>query len=295
MSMPPRGGITIGVVALITAVVVVSQLATGAPPAVPTLHRNENSAGILPVDLLRQPIPDTTPNAEQLRRGQYLTAAGDCMSCHLRDGGEPLAGGLGLNTPFGVIYTPNITSDKETGIGNWTADQFYQAMHKGIDDEGSNLYPAFPYPWFTLVNREDDDAILAFLKTTPAVKYTPPGNHLIFPLGNRFMVKGWNLLYLNSNEFKADPSQSPEWNRGAYLVNGLGHCGGCHTPKNSLGADKSGRAFQSGTLDNWVAPDLTANDRTGLGAWSIDDVTEYLATGRNAHAGAGGAMADVIT
>jgi mono/diheme cytochrome c family protein len=295
MSTLPRVGITIGVLVLIAALLVVSRLAAGSPPAVPTLHRNENSAGILPVDLLKQPIPDTTPNAEQLRRGQYLTVAGDCMSCHVRDGGEPLAGGLGLNTPFGVIYTPNITSDKETGIGNWTADQFYQAMHKGIDDEGSNLYPAFPYPWFTLVSREDDDAILAFLKTTPAVKYTPPGNNLVFPLGNRFLVKGWNLLYLNSNAFKADPSQSPEWNRGAYLVDGLGHCGGCHTPKSALGADKSGRAFQGGTLDNWVAPDLTANDRTGLGAWSIDDVTEYLASGRNAHAGAGGAMADVIT
>jgi mono/diheme cytochrome c family protein len=295
MSTLPRVGITVGILALVVAVIVVSRLAAGSPPAVQILHRDENSAGILPVDLLRQPIPDTAPNAEQLRRGQYLTAAGDCMSCHLRNGGEPLAGGLGLNTPFGVIYTPNITSDKETGIGNWTTDQFYQAMHKGIDDEGSNLYPAFPYPWFTLVSREDDDAILAFLKTTPAVKYTPPDNNLVFPLGNRFLVKGWNLLYLNSNEFKADPGQSAEWNRGAYLVNGLGHCGGCHTPKSALGADKSGRAFQGGTLDNWVAPDLTANDRTGLGAWSLDDVTEYLATGRNPHAGAGGAMADVIT
>jgi mono/diheme cytochrome c family protein len=295
MSTLPRVGMTIGVLVLIAVVVVGLRLATGSPPAVPPLQRDQNSAGVLPVDLLRQPIPDATPNVEQLRRGQYLVAAGDCMSCHLRDGGEPLAGGLGLNTPFGVIYTPNITSDKDTGIGNWTADQFYRAMHKGIDDEGSNLYPAFPYPWFTLVSREDDDAILAFLKTTPAVKYTPPDNNLMFPLGFRFMVKGWNLLYLHSYDFKADPSQSPEWNRGAYLVNGLGHCGGCHTPKSALGADKSGRNLQGGTLDNWVAPDLTANDRTGLGAWSIEDVTEYLATGRNAHAGAGGAMADVIT
>jgi mono/diheme cytochrome c family protein len=295
MNTLPRVRMTIGVLVLTVIVVVVLRPALGSPPANPPLPRYENSAGILPVDLLRQPIPDGTPNVEQLRRGQYLTVAGDCMSCHLREGGEPLAGGLGLNTPFGVIYTPNITSDKETGIGNWTADQFYQAMHKGIDDEGSNLYPAFPYPWFTLVSREDDDAILAFLKTTPAVKYTPPDNNLMFPLGNRFLVKGWNLLYLSANEFKADPSQSPEWNRGAYLVNGLGHCGGCHTPKGALGADKSGQAFRGGTLDNWVAPDLTANDRTGLGAWSIDDVTEYLATGRNSHAGAGGAMADVIT
>jgi mono/diheme cytochrome c family protein len=127
------------------------------------------------------------------------------------------------------------------------------------------------------------------------VKYTPPANSLVFPLRFRFTVKGWNLLYFKAHGFSADPSQSPEWNRGAYLVNGLGHCGGCHTPKGALGADKSGREFHGGTLDSWVAPDLTANDRTGLGAWSIDDVTEYLGTGRNAHAGAGGAMAEVIT
>jgi mono/diheme cytochrome c family protein len=251
-------------------------------------------SGILPIQLLSDPIPDS-PNAAQLRRGQYLVTAGDCMSCHLRDGGGPLAGGLGLKTPFGVIYTPNITSDKETGIGNWTADQFYRAMHEGIDDEGKNLYPAFPYPWFRLVSREDTDAILAFLKTTPAFNYTPPKNDLMFPLEFRFTVKGWNFLYLNSHDFKTDASQSPEWNRGAYLVNGLGHCGGCHTPKNALGADKSGRDFQGGIVDNWVAADLTANDRTGLGAWSIDDVAEYLRNGRNKHAGAGGAMADVIT
>jgi mono/diheme cytochrome c family protein len=267
----------------------------GSAAAAPPSYGNDNSSAILPVDLLRQPISDATPNAEQLRRGQYLVAAGDCMSCHLRAGGEPLAGGLGLNTPFGVIYTPNITSDKGTGIGDWTADQFYQAMHEGIDDEGHNLYPAFPYPWFTLVSRADDDAILAFLKTTPAVKYTPPNNDLPFPLNFRSIVKGWNLLNFTARDFKTDAGQSTEWNRGAYLVNGLGHCGGCHTPKSALGADKSGRDFQGGTLDNWVAPDLTANERTGLGAWSVDDVAEYLGTGRNAHAGAGGAMADVIT
>jgi mono/diheme cytochrome c family protein len=132
------------------------------------------------------------------------------------------------------------------------------------------------------------------LKTTPAVSYTPPKNDLPFPLNFRSAVKGWNLLYFNSHDFQPNASESPEWNRGAYLVNGLGHCGGCHTPKNSLGADKSKQEFQGGTLDNWVAPDLTGNDRTGLGTWSIDDVAEYLRNGRNAHAGAAGAMADVI-
>jgi mono/diheme cytochrome c family protein len=252
-------------------------------------------SGIIPTQLLADPIVATTPNAAQLRRGQYLVIAGDCMSCHLREGGEPLAGGLGLRTPFGVIYSPNITSDKESGIGSWTSDQFYHAMHDGIDDEGKNLYPAFPYPWFTLVSREDDDAILAFLKTTPAVRYTPPKNDLPFPLNIRSAVKGWNLLYFHSHDFQPDADQSPEWNRGAYLVTGLGHCGGCHTPKNSLGADKSKQKLQGATLESWVAPDLTANDRTGLGAWSVDDVAEYLRNGRNVHAGAGGAMADVIT
>ena len=252
-------------------------------------------AGVIPTQLLAEPIADSTPNAAQLRRGQYLVAAGDCMSCHLREQGEPLSGGLGLKTPFGVIYSLNITSDRQTGIGDWTSDQFYRAMHDGIDDEGKNLYPAFPYPWFRLVSREDDDAILAFLKTTPAATYKPPKNDLAFPLGIRSIVKGWNLLFLKSQDFQTDAGQSPEWNRGAYLVNGLGHCGACHTPKNALGADRSKQEFHGATLDNWVAPDLTRNDRTGLGGWSTDDVAEYLRTGRNAHAGAGGAMADVIT
>jgi mono/diheme cytochrome c family protein len=295
MGTLPRIGLTTTAVLLIAVLIGVFRLSMGAHATVPVTQVNGNTPGILPVELLRQPISDTTPNAEQLRRGQYLVAAGDCMSCHLRSGGEALAGGLGLNTPFGVIYTPNITSDKETGIGGWSADQFYQAMHKGIDDEGRNIYPAFPYPWFTVVSRDDDDAILAFLKTTPPVKYTPPKNDLPFPLNVRSAVKGWNLLYFSAHSFKNDANQSAEWNRGAYLVNGLGHCGACHTPKGALGADKSNRKFQGGTLDNWVAPDLTANERTGLGSWSIDDVAEYLGTGRNAHAGAGGAMADVIT
>jgi mono/diheme cytochrome c family protein len=248
-----------------------------------------------PVALLRQVIADAIPRAEQLRRGQYLVAAGDCMSCHLRDGGEPFAGGLPLKTPFGVIYSSNITSDRDTGIGGWTAEQFYRAMHDGKGSRGENLYPAFPYPWFRRVSRADSDAILAYLKTTPPVNYTPPENQLHFPLNFRSMVKGWNLLFLNAKEFMADPARSNEWNRGAYLVEGLGHCSGCHSPKSRLGADISDEVLYGGNLDAWVAPDLTPNIRTGLGGWSLDDIAEYLKTGRNAHAGAAGAMAEVVT
>jgi mono/diheme cytochrome c family protein len=252
------------------------------------------SSAVTPQGLLSQHFDDSAPNAAQVRRGQYLVAAGDCISCHLREGGEPFAGGLGLNTPFGVIYTSNITPDRDTGIGAWSSDQFYRAMHDGKGAQGEDLYPAFPYPWFRRVSREDDDAIFAYLMTVPAVKFTPPKNDLSFPLNIRSFVGAWNLLYLDSHDFQADPEQSAEWNRGAYLVNGLGHCGACHTPKNSLGADKSKQELHGGKLDNWVAPDLTSNTRIGLGDWNVDDIAEFLATGRNAHAAAGGAMADVI-
>jgi mono/diheme cytochrome c family protein len=252
-------------------------------------------AATTPTELLAKRIDDATPGADQVRRGQYLVAAGDCMSCHLREGGEPFAGGLGLKTPFGLIYSSNITPDPQTGIGAWTSEQFYRAMHDGKGAHGENLYPAFPYPWFRRASRADDDAIFAYLKTTPAVNYTPPQNQLPFPVSIRSMVGAWNLLFFDSHDFQTDPSQSAEWNRGAYLVNGLGHCGGCHTPKNTFGADKSRQALYGGDLDNWVAPDLTSNTRTGLGRWNIEDITEFLRTGRNAHAAAGGAMADVIT
>jgi mono/diheme cytochrome c family protein len=253
------------------------------------------STAVTPVSLLTTPIPATAPNAAQLQRGQYLVIAGDCVSCHMREGGPPLAGGLGLNTPFGVIYSPNITSDKATGIGGWTGDQFYRAMHDGIGAHGENLYPALPYPWFTQASRADDDAILAYLKTTAPVSYTPPANRLPFPLNIRFMVKGWNLLFFRPGTTRGDPTRSAEWNRGAYIVNGYGHCGACHTTKNFLGADESGRYLQGGVLDNWTAPNLTGAPRIGLGGWSVDDIAEYLKTGRNARAGAGGSMGEVIT
>jgi mono/diheme cytochrome c family protein len=275
----------------IVALVGVAGFAMGQMPPLPAHPSTVITAG----GLLAKHFDDSTPNAAQLNRGLYLVAAGDCMSCHLREGGEPFAGGLGLNTPFGTIYTSNITPERDAGIGAWSSEQFYRAMHDGKGAHDENLYPAFPYPWFRRVSRADTDAIFAYLMTVPAVSYTPPKNDLPFPFSIRGSVSAWNLLFLDTHEVPSDSGQAAEWNRGAYLVNGLGHCGACHTPKNSFGADKSKEQFYGGKLDNWVAPDLTANGRSGLGTWSVDDIAEYLATGRNARAAAGGAMADVIT
>jgi mono/diheme cytochrome c family protein len=255
----------------------------------------EIAAVMTPTQRLTQPIDATLPNVAQLERGRYLVVAGDCVSCHTRPGGAPLAGGFGLKTPFGVIYSPNLTGDAQTGIGGWTPDQFYRAMHNGVDDHGQNLYPAFPYPYFTHITRVDTDAILAYLKSVPAVSYTPPANQLPFPLNIRFILKGWNLLFFHPNDFVYDTTKSPQWNRGAYLVSGPGHCAECHTPTNFLGANSASKAFQGGELDNWVAPDLTGNARSGLGAWSEAQIVDYLKTGRNAHAQAGGPMAEAVS
>jgi mono/diheme cytochrome c family protein len=248
-----------------------------------------------PAVFLTQPIPDGAPNAEQLRRGQYLVRVGDCASCHTPEGGPTFAGGFGLNTPFGVIYSTNLTSDPETGIGRMKPETFYAALHDGVGSSGAQIYPAMPYNYFTRVTRADSDAMLAYLKTTPPVAARPPANKLPFPLNIRFLVKGWNLLFFRPGTFKPDPGKSAEWNRGAYLVTGLGHCGACHTPKNFLAGDKTRQALQGGVLDNWTAPDLTSNPRTGLGAWSHEDVGEYLKTGRNGRANAGAAMAEVVS
>lgn len=251
----------------------------------------EPTPATLPI--LTGPIPDG-PQAALLRRGRYLAVAGDCLSCHTRKGGQPFAGGLGLGTPFGLIYSPNITGDPDTGIGNWTPDQFYRALTHGEDDEGHRLYPAFPYPWFTRISRADSDAILAWLKTVPAVRYTPPGNRLPFPADIRLSMAVWDAAFFRPGRFVPDPQRSPEWNRGAYYVNGLGHCGACHTPLDLAGASEHSRFLQGSDLNHWVAPDLTGNARTGLGRWSVDDIVEYLRTGRNARSNAAGPMAEVV-
>jgi mono/diheme cytochrome c family protein len=253
------------------------------------------TASNLPIGPLLRPIADASANAAQLRLGQYLVRVGDCASCHTRDGGSFLSGGFALNTPFGKIYSTNLTSDPETGVGAFTPETFYAALHDGTGSDGQPLYPAMPYPYMTRVTREDSDAMLAFLKTVPPVHERRPENELSFPFNIRSLVRGWNLMFFHAGEFKPDAARSAEWNRGAYLVEGLGHCGACHTPKNALAADSADRPLQGGTLDNGVAPDLTANPRTGLGNWASEDIVEYLRTGRNAFANAGSMMAEVVT
>jgi mono/diheme cytochrome c family protein len=246
------------------------------------------------VGLLSASIPDG-PAAGQIRRGRYLAIAGDCVSCHTRAGGKWFAGGLGLQTPFGTIYSSNLTSDRDSGLGGWTAEQFYRAVHQGRSVGGKRLYPAMPYPHLTVLSRADTDAIFAFLKTVPPEKYVEPPNRLPFPFNIRLMMIGWNLINFSPHEFKPDPAKPEAWNRGAWLVRGPGHCGACHTQKNLLGAERSSRKLHGGVIENWFAPDLTGNARTGLGRWSADEIAEYLRTGRNARANAVGLMAEVVT
>lgn len=215
-------------------------------------------------------------------------------------GGKPFAGGLPIDTGFGKIYTPNITSDHETGIGGWSKDDFYRAMHAGRDDEGKHLYPAFPYPWFTKVTRADSDALKDYFDSVAAVHQPNKPTDLNWWMSWRGSLAGWNLLWFDEGTFKSDPHRSAQWNRGAYLVEGLGHCGDCHTPKGYFGGAHrddalSGGYTKGGHHNGWFAPSLRGERRAGLGGWSEEDIALYLKTGANAHTAAAGPMADVVT
>jgi mono/diheme cytochrome c family protein len=233
-------------------------------------------------------------SGDPVTRGKYLTVLGDCAACHTRKNGPDFAGGRGLDSGFGTIYSSNLTPDTETGIGNWSAGQFYRAMHKGIAADDSHLYPAFPYPYFTHMTRDDDDAIYAYLRTVPTVHEKPPPNKLPFPVNIRGTMAVWNALYFKEGEYKPDRVQSAQWNRGAYIVTGPGHCGGCHTPKNFLMADDNEHALSGGVTENWFAADLSGEARAGLGGWSAADIEEYLKNGRNARSTASGSMQSVV-
>lgn len=242
------------------------------------------------------PLPATAQETvyTQVERGRYALITGNCQGCHTAPGEEPFAGGRGLETPFGTIYTPNITFDPETGLGRWSRDNFWQAMHEGIAPDGSRLYPAFPFPHFSKMPRDEVDALYDYLGSLPQVKKEKPENELPWPLSWRFSLAGWRLLFFEPEPFQPDPDKSGEWNRGAYLVEGPGHCAGCHTEKNLAGADKESRHLMGGQLENWAAPDIRGGENGGLEDWSEDDIVEFLKTGRNAHTAAFSIMSEVI-
>jgi mono/diheme cytochrome c family protein len=234
------------------------------------------------------------PTAETIARGKALTEAADCAGCHTADPAKPFAGGKRIDTPFGAIYSPNLTPDRDTGIGAWSDGDFYRALHVGVAPDGSRYYPAFPYLNFTKLVRDDVLAIRAFLATLAPIRNSPPLPRLRWPLNYRVVMRVWNFLFFRPGIFQPNQQKSPEWNRGGYLVEGAAHCGACHTPKNLFGADRRGRAFSGGMVQGWFAPRLDNAPRSGLHSWSVADIVEYLQSGRNGRSHAGGPMAEVV-
>lgn len=234
------------------------------------------------------------PSAETIERGKQLATAADCAGCHTADPSKPFAGGKRLAIPFGAVYSPNLTPDRETGIGAWSDEDFRRAFREGVAPDGSHYYPAFPYAYFTKLTRDDLLAIRAYLATLAPVRNQRPAPELWWPFNHRFVMRGWNFLFFKPGIFEPNQQKSTEWNRGGYLVTGAAHCGACHTPKNFFGADKRNRAFRGGSVDGWFAPRLDSAVRSGLKSWSVDDVVEYLASGRNSRSHAAGPMADVV-
>jgi mono/diheme cytochrome c family protein len=230
-----------------------------------------------------------------IAQGEYLARAGDCIACHTNPGSALFAGGRAMPTPFGTIYSSNITPDTQTGIGAWSADDFYGTMHTGRFPDGDLIYPAMPFGSYTKVTRADSDAIFAYLRSVPPVHQPNRPHDLSFPYNNRSLILGWRTLFFDEGEYVPDPSKSAEWNRGAYLVQGLGHCAMCHSPINALGGNSQSKAFEGGLIpmQNWYAPSLTSNKEAGLGEWSLDEIVELLRTGISHRGAVYGPMAEV--
>jgi mono/diheme cytochrome c family protein len=235
-------------------------------------------------------------DAALIAKGEYLARAGDCIACHTNPGGALFAGGLAMPTPFGTLYSSNITPDRETGIGSWTADEFYAGLHTGRFPDGGLMYPAMPFGSYTKVTRADCDAIYAYLRSVPPVHQPNRPQDLRFPYDNRSLILGWRTLFFQEGEYTPDAAKSAEWNRGAYLVEGLAHCGMCHTPINALGGNSDSQAFQGGLIpmQNWYAPSLTSNKEAGLGDWSIDEIVDLLRVGISDRGAVYGPMSEVV-
>jgi mono/diheme cytochrome c family protein len=247
-----------------------------------------------PIDPI-EPPQRSSFSKDAILRGAQLAALADCAGCHTATHGAPFAGGTRIDTPFGSFYGSNLTPDPRTGIGRWSLAAFMRAMRDGVARDGRHLYPAFPYDHFSSVTDADLAALYAFLMTGTPVVAEPPPARLRFPFGFRPLLAFWNLLFLPSGSYIADPKQSAEWNRGAYLVQSLGHCGACHTPRNVLGAEDRARALQGGEAEGWYAPPINAESPSPL-PWTADELHEYLRTGlTRSHAIAGGPMAQVVS
>ncbi len=239
--------------------------------------------------------PPHSFDAALVKRGRALAAAGNCSDCHTVRGGEAFAGGLPVPTPFGTIYSSNITPDLETGIGGWPEAAFRRAMRSGVGRDGRHLYPTFPYDHFTNVSDDDDRALYAYLMTRQPVHAPARANQLPFPLDQRFVIAGWKLLFLRRGTWQPDNTKSAEWNRGAYLVEGLAHCGACHTPRNALGAERASAPFAGGEVDNWHAYAINGQSPSPV-PWDADSLFIYLRDGWHPdHGLARGPMAQVVS
>lgn len=236
------------------------------------------------------------PPPAEVARGAYLARAGNCLHCHTQRGGAEYAGGRAMETPYGTLYSSNLTPNAETGLGRWSADDFWQALHHGRSRDGRLLYPAFPYPSFTLMPRADSDALFAWLRTLPAVRRANTAHALRWPYRTQAALMLWRALYFRPGEFQADPARDAAWNRGAYLVRGPGHCSACHSERNALGAETQPLDLAGGMIpmQNWYAPSLVAPAEAGVAGWPRGDVVQLLRDGRSERASVLGPMADVV-
>lgn len=241
--------------------------------------------------------PDVAATPETIKRGEYLVQAGDCVSCHSAPGHTEFAGGREFDlADMGKLYSPNITPDRDTGIGTWSDDDFRSAMQIGVGKGGEHLYPAFPYASFTLVSDDDVLAIKAYLFSLKPVRSETPANAMRFPYNQRWLMAFWSWMFDSNERFVADSGQSPEWNRGKYLVEGLGHCGECHTPRNMLQARKSSEPYGGAVTQGWKAYDISSDQQSGIGAWTPQAMEAYLSTGfAEGHGPASGPMAEAIS
>ena len=240
--------------------------------------------------------PTAPPSAERVARGAYLARVGDCMLCHTARGGAPFAGGRAIATPFGTVYSSNLTPDAATGLGRWSAAHFRRALHQGRSRDGRLLYPVFPYPHTTRVTDADADLLFDYLRSLPPVNQPDREHRLRFPYNTQAALAVWRALYFRPEPFRPDPARPPEWNRGAYLVQGLAHCGACHTARNALGGVRDALDLSRGLIpmQNWYAPALTSPAEAGLADWRVEDIVQLLQTGTSPRATVSGPMAEVV-